>query len=252
MSFNPFSLEGKNVLVTGASSGIGRQTAISCANMGARVVITGRDAARLEKTLGTLAGDGHVAVAADLTDAEAIARLVSQCGVLEGVAHCAGISMIAPFRMVSEKSIDTVFKTNFHAPVLLTQRLLAKRQIANGGSIVFISSTTAHIGTIATSMYAASKGALFPAARALGLELAGKQKIRVNCISPGYVNTPLLDGINNGAASIEQNYDLAPLGLGEPEDVANAVVFLLAGASKWITRSTLILDGGLTVPVSIY
>mgnify|MGYP000086891476 CR=1 FL=1 len=251
MSFNPFSLAGMSVLVTGASSGIGRQTAISCADMGARVIITGRDAVRLEETRGRLEGDGHVAVAADLTDAEGLARVVDVAGVVDGVAHCAGISMIAPFRMVSEKAIDAVFKTNFHAPVLLTQRLLAKRQIANGGSIVFISSTTAHIGTIATSMYAASKGALFPAARALGLELATKQKIRVNCISPGYVNTPLLDGINNGAASIEQNYDLAPLGLGEPEDVANAVVFLMAGASKWITRSTLIIDGGLTVPISI-
>ena len=158
---------------------------------------------------------------------------------------------MAPFRMASEKTIDAVFKTNFQAPVLLTQRLLARRQIANGGSIVFISSTAAHIGTIATSMYAASKGALVPAARALGLEVAGKQKIRVNCISPGYVNTPLLDGINNGVASIKHNYDLAPLGLGEPEDIANAVVFLMADASKWITRSTLIVDGGLTIPVSI-
>jgi NAD(P)-dependent dehydrogenase (short-subunit alcohol dehydrogenase family) len=251
MSFNPFSLEGKSILVTGASSGIGRQTAISCSNMGARVVITGRDAGRLEETYAKLRGDRHAAVAADLTDAESMGRLVDLAGVVEGVAHCAGISMIAPFRMVSEKSIDAIFKTNFHAPVLLTQRLLAKRQIANGGSIVFISSFTAHVGTIATSMYAASKGALLPAARALGLELATKQKIRVNCISPGYVNTPLLDGINGGAASIEQNYDLAPLGLGEPEDVANAIVFLMADASKWITRSTLIVDGGLTISVSI-
>lgn len=251
MTFNPFNLAGKSILVTGASSGIGRQTAITCANMGARVVITGRDVARLEDTLSNLEGEGHVAFAADLTDGSAIAALTDKCEVLHGVAHCAGISMMAPFRMASEKTIDAVFKTNFQAPVLLTQRLLARRQIANGGSIVFISSTAAHIGTIATSMYAASKGALVPAARALGLEVAGKQKIRVNCISPGYVNTPLLDGINNGVASIKHNYDLAPLGLGEPEDIANAVVFLMADASKWITRSTLIVDGGLTIPVSI-
>jgi len=251
MSFNPFSLEGKTILVTGASSGIGKQTAIACAGMGARVVITGRNAERLEATRCSLAEGRHVAVTADLNDADAIVSVTNAAGVVDGVAHCAGISTVSPFRMVSEKAIDAVFKTNFYAPVLLTQRLLAKRQIANGGSIVFISSTTAHIGTIATSMYAASKGALFPAARALGLELATKQKIRVNCISPGYVNTPLLDGINNGAASVEKNYDLAPLGLGEPADIANAVVFLMSDASKWITRSTLIVDGGLTISISI-
>ena len=128
MTFNPFSLAGKSILVTGASSGIGKQTAITCAGMGARVLITGRNVVRLEDTLSNLEGEGHVAFAADLTDGSAIAALTDKCEVLHGLVHCAGISMMAPFRMASEKTIDAVFKTNFQAPVLLTQRLLARRQ----------------------------------------------------------------------------------------------------------------------------
>ena len=249
--FNPFSLAGRTVLVTGASSGIGRQTAISCAAMGARLVVTGRDPARLGETCAALQGEGHRSIAADMAEPDGLARVAEEAGVIDGLVNCAGITAMAPFRMTSEKHIRRIHGINFDAPILLTQKLLAAKRIANGASLVYVTSTTAHIGTFATGIYAASKGALIPALRALALEVGAKQKIRANCISPGYVQTPMLDALNAGTASIEANYDLAPLGLGQPEDVANAAVFLLSDASRWITRSTLMVDGGLTVHVSI-
>jgi len=252
--FNPFSLAGRTVLVTGASSGIGRQTAITCAAMGATVVATGRDAARLAETCAALEGQdqrGHRGIAADMAESDGLARVAEEAGVIDGLVNCAGITVMAPFRMTSEKYIRRIHGINFDAPILLTQKLLAGKRIANGASLVYVTSTTAHIGTFATGIYAASKGALIPALRALALEVGAKQKIRANCISPGYVQTPMLDALNAGTASIEANYDLAPLGLGQPEDVANAAVFLLSDASRWITRSTLMVDGGLTVHVSL-
>jgi NAD(P)-dependent dehydrogenase (short-subunit alcohol dehydrogenase family) len=251
MSRDPFSLEGKSVLVTGASSGIGRQCAISCAALGARVLATGRDPARLAATVEVLEGAGHRALAADLTGEAGLEAVAAAAERLDGIAHCAGIARIAPLRMASAKAIAEVFDANFAAPILLTQRLLAGRRLARGASIVFVASSTAHIGNLATGLYAASKGALIPAARALALEVGARHGMRVNCISPGYVDTPLLKGLNDGVASIEHDYALAPLGLGQPEDVANAVLFLLSEASRWITRATLIVDGGLTLPVSI-
>lgn len=250
MSYDPFQLQGKTLLVTGASSGIGRQTAISCAEMGAQIIATGRDAARLQETLGAMPGQGHSLVVADLISESDRANLVQGCVALNGIAHCAGIAAIGPFRMISEKHIREVFAINFDAPIQLTQRLLAKQKIRRGGSVVFVSSSAAHIGTPATSLYAASKGALIPAMRALALEVGAKHQIRVNCISPGYVQTPLLDRLNTNVASIEANYDWAPLGLGNPSDVANAIVFFLSDASRWVTRTTLQVDGGLTCRIS--
>lgn len=250
MTVDPFSLAGKRILVTGASSGIGRQVAISCASMQAEVVISGRDEPRLQETLAQLDGGGHAAVTADLTAAVDRARLADAADKVHGIAHCAGISAIVPFRMISEKHLDELLDVNFRSPVLLTQRMVAKKQVVAGGSIVFISSSAVHIGTPVTSMYAASKAALIPAARSLATEIGARQQIRVNCITPGYTRTPMLDRLNDGATSIEANYDLAPLGIGEPVDVANAVVFFLSDASRWVTRTTFQVDGGLTSRIS--
>jgi len=250
MSPDPFSLADKRILVTGASSGIGRQTAISCAAMGAELVISGRDPERLEQTLGQLQGTGHLQCLADLQNETDRIRLADTAARIDGVVHCAGISAIVPFRMVSEQHIDHVFGINFRGPIMLTQRLISRRHVTAGGSVVFISSSAAHIGPIATSMYAAREAALIPAARALALEVAARQQIRVNCISPGYTRTPMLDGLNTSGPSIEENYALAPLGLGEPEDVANAAIFLLSDASRWVTRTTIQVDGGLTSRIS--
>jgi NADP-dependent 3-hydroxy acid dehydrogenase YdfG len=173
-----FSLEGKRVLVTGASSGIGRETAIACAREGATVVATGRNEERLAATLASLAGNRHAMVSGDLRSADDRKAIVATSGMLNGVVHCAGTTGVRLFRQVDAKYIDEDFAINFEAPVLLTQALLATRQVAQGGSIVFVGSFASHIGAKGSSIYSASKGALIPAARALAQEVGAKQQIR--------------------------------------------------------------------------
>lgn len=248
---DPFSLEGKRVLVTGASSGIGRQVAIACAQMGAQLVVSGRNGERLAATLAELEGEGHAAVAADLSRQEDIDRLAGEAGVVDGLVHAAGISRLVPFRMISRTQLDEMFSSNVYAPMLLSKALLAKKRIAANGSILFISALASHVGPLATGAYSASKAALLGAMRTLALEVV-KQGIRANCIAPGYVRTPMLDSLNQGGGSIDEHAKLTPLGLGEPEDVAYATVFYLSDASRWITRNYFIVDGGLTVPMDIY
>jgi NAD(P)-dependent dehydrogenase (short-subunit alcohol dehydrogenase family) len=219
--------------------------------MGAQLVVSGRNAERLTATLAELEGDGHAQIAADLSRQEDIDRLAAEAGVVDGVAHAAGISKLAPFRLISRAQLDEMFASNVYAPMLLTKGLLAKKRIANGGSILFISALASHVGPLATGVYSASKAALLGAMRTLALEVV-KQGIRANCIAPGYVRTPMLENLNQGGGSIDEHAKLTPLGLGEPEDVAYAAVFYLADASRWITRNYFIVDGGLTVPMDIY
>lgn len=246
-----FSLAGKRILVTGASSGIGRQTAIACADMGAQVLITGRDAGRLTDTLHMLEGKGHQSLAADLTCTESLVTLAASTEPLHGVVHAAGISKLVPLRMLKQAHLDEMFSHNTYAPLLLTKELLAKRKLQAGGSIVFISAVASHIGPLASSAYSASKGALLGAMRSLGLEVA-KQSIRANCIAPGYVRTPMLNGLASGGVDTEEYAKLAPLGMGEPQDIAHAAVFYLSDASRWLTRNYFIIDGGLTVPMDVF
>ena len=248
---DPFSLAGKRILVTGASSGIGRQTAISCAQMGAQLVISGRNAERLAATFAKLDGEGHAQIVADLSVQEHIDHLVGEAGIVDGVVHAAGISKLAPFRLISRTQLDEIFSGNVYAPMLLTKGLLAKKRIAANGSIVFVSALASHVGPLASGVYSASKAALLGAMRTLGLEVV-KQGIRANCIAPGYVCTPMLDSLNQGGGSINEHAKLTPLGLGEPEDIAHTAVFFLSDASRWITRNYFIVDGGLTVPMDIY
>lgn len=248
---DPFSLVGKRILVTGASSGIGRQVAISCAEMGAHLVISGRNAERLTDTLSLLEGTGHASVIADLQKQDDIDRVVAEAGVIDGVVHAAGISKLVPFRMISRQHLDDMFSSNVYAPILLTKGLLAKKKLGQGSSIVFISAVASHIGPLATAAYSASKAALLGAMRTLGLEVA-KQGARANCIVPGYVRTAMLDSLSEAGGSIDRHTSLAPLGLGEPEDIAYAAVYFLSDASRWVTRDYFVVDGGLTVPMDIY
>ena len=244
--FNPFSLEGRRILVTGASSGIGRQIAIHCAKMGAQVAASGRAMDRLKAVIAELPGTGHSHIAADLTSENDIARLVSDAGVVSGVVHCAGISRLAPIKMTSVKHLREVEAINFEAPVMLTQRLLYKNSIAPGGSIVFISSIAAHIGVPGVGIYSGTKAALIAMMRCLAMEVV-KRKIRANCLSPALVESPLLDATEALVGSLDDERRNYPLGFGKPEDVANAVVFLLSEASRWITGTTIVMDGGLTI-----
>ena len=246
--YNPFSLENRMVLVTGASSGIGRTTAIECSRMGAHVIITGRDHARLDETLHQLDGEGHQALVADLTQAEQVENLVAQLPALDGIVLCAGQGTVVPFKMADRKKLDPIFEINYFAPVELLRQIIKKRKIANGASVVFVSS----IGgvdsiTVGNSIYGASKAALNSAMRFCALELAPK-KIRVNSVCPGMVNTKLIQG---GAVSEEQHQaDMQKYPLkryGEPEDIAHGIIYLLSNASSWVTGHSLVIDGGYTI-----
>jgi NAD(P)-dependent dehydrogenase (short-subunit alcohol dehydrogenase family) len=242
MSENPFSLEGKTVLVTGASSGIGRAVAVAAAKMGASLVLTGRDAGRLAETAALLPGASTLQVAADLVLGDSRNALVDACPALDGVVFSAGLAAMRPMRMAGEDHLRQMLSVNYEAPVLLTQRLLARKKINAGASLVYVTATAAHLSPVATGAYAGAKAALVSTVRTIASEHA-KTRIRANCLAPGYVNTPMYASLD-GVTSFEGNHDLFPLGISEPEDVAHGVVYLLSEASRWVTRSTLNIDGG--------
>lgn len=244
-TFNPFSLVGKTVLVTGATSGIGRSTAIVCSKMGAKLVVTGRNENRLKETFAALTGEGHMAVTADMTSGDDILNLVENCPYLQGVVHCAGIGDRTMLKMAREKDIARVMKTNFDAPVLLQRTLLKKKKIEPSSSIVFIASRAPFAPTPGNGLYAASKGALIAYAKVLSLEVAN-QLIRVNCVCPAMVWTELvqrdaeLTGIDYHES--EKAYPLKRYG--RPEDIANLIIYLLSDASSWMTGSCIDITGG--------
>lgn len=243
--FNPFSLSGKTILITGASSGIGRETAIVCSKMGATVVITGRNEDRLKKTFEALNGDSNLSIAADLTDSEAIESLVQQLPALTGVVHCAGIGDRSMLKMVKEKDITKVMRTNFESPVLLQKALLKKKKLLNSSSIIFVASRAPFAPTIGNGIYAASKGALIAYAKVLGLEVAN-QLMRVNCVCPAMVWTELVerDALLTGVDYHEAEKAYPLKRYGRPDDIANLIVYLLSDASSWMTGSSIDITGG--------
>lgn len=246
MAHNAFSLQGKTILVTGASSGIGQQTAISISQLGAKVILTGRNQERLQHTFDKLTGAGHSFVIADLTVAADIQNLVNNCPSLHGVVYSTGISEIKPARFVTADDIRKNFEVGFDAPVLLTTALLrGKRLVAKDCSLVFISSISIRYPFVGGSMYISVKAALENYARVLGLELAPKG-IRVNCVAPAFVKGPMLDQTREttNQETINQIEARQPLGLGEPEDVANTIAFYLSPAARWISGTSLLMGGG--------
>lgn len=251
-SFNPFTLAGKRVLVTGASSGLGQAIALACAKMGAELLVTGRDQARLAQTLEQLRAISalpHQAVAADLTQAPEREMLVNAVDAeIHGLVHGAGISRLCPVRMMSEAHLHEVQRINVDAPLLLTQALLKRNLVGAGGAILFIASIAAHIGVAGVGAYSGSKAALIAISRCLAMEVV-KRQIRVNCLCPALVETPLLDATMQaiGPASTDKQRSYYPLGFGKPEDVANAALFMLSDGSRWITGVDLVMDGGLTI-----
>ncbi len=243
--FNPFTLKGKTILITGASSGIGRETAIVCSKMGATIVITGRNEERLKETYDRLDGKDNLSIAADLTDSADIDALVLKLPMLTGVAHCAGIGDRSLLKVVKEKDITKVMRTNFESPVLLQKALLKKKKLVNSSSIVFVASRAPFAPTVGNGIYAASKGALIAYAKVLGLEVAN-QMMRVNCVCPAMVWTELVErdaamtGVDYHEA--EKAYPLKRYG--KSEDVANLIVYLLSDASSWMTGSCIDITGG--------
>lgn len=243
----PFSLRNKQILVTGASSGIGRSIAIESAKMGARVTVLGRNKDRLTQTFEALEGEAHQAVGLDLCDGTELERFVSGLESIDGVVHAAGITRMAPAKLILQEDFQDIMAVNVQAPMELTKLLLVNKKIKKGASFVFISSIAG--GLLAykgQGVYAASKGALTAYAKVLALELAAR-KIRVNSISPAMVRTEFLDSINIDSELLDADEKNYPLGYGTPEDVAWAAVYLLSDASRWMTGNNMVIDGGVTL-----
>jgi len=249
---NPMQLSGKNLLVTGAASGIGRATAVLLSHLGATVACADIDAAGLEETRHLLQGDTHTLHIRNLKDLDGIApwlaEIVQNSGPLHGFVHAAGLPAPWPLRTLSPCSWRDVFLINTEAALVLTQAFNSRKiHAGENGSVVFISSVMARVGSPAASAYSMAKSGLEGMARSLALELAPK-RIRVNCVAPGFVRTPMFE-------RVEQQRDpdyrarmeaLHPLGLGQPADVAHAAAFLLGDAARWITGTVLVVDGGYT------
>lgn len=250
--YNPFSLENKVIIVTGASSGIGAQCAIDCSKMGAKVVLVARNEERLQQTLSLMEGDGHVIKSYDLNDLEGVKTLVSsivlETGKVNGFIHAAGIEITKPIKLLEPEDYETVYRTNALAGFEFVRHLSSIKNTNNGSSIVFISSISGVIGRGTVAAYAASKGAMISAARTMAIEMA-KRNIRVNCVSPGTILTPMmqsvLDSMDEEARA--KRVDGFPLGLGETTDISNACIYLLSDASRWMTGQNLIVDGGYTM-----
>lgn len=247
MEYNPFTLKGKTILVTGASSGIGQATAVECAQMGAEVVITGRDTKRLQATA-DLMGNLKAQIAADLTNQEDVERLVASLPPLDGAVLCAGNSTTLPLQFGSREKFDEMFNVNFFAPVELLRLMYKKKVLQKGASVVLIASIGGtHSFMPGNGVYGASKAALNSLMKYAAREYASR-KIRVNSICPGMVDTPL---IHRGTITEEQLVEDAkryPLGrYGKPDDIANGAVYLLSDASSWLTGHDLVIDGGFSI-----
>ena len=246
ITYNPFSLEGKTILVTGASSGIGRSTAIECSKAGAKVVLTARNEARLKETLSMLTGEGHSYIVADLANEEQMDRLVAEMPIIDGLVNNAGFNVMQLVPFIKDEDLTKVMRVNLEAPILLTHKVVKKKKIAKESSIVFTSSIAGKgVCSAGNSLYSASKGGLTAFMKNAALELASK-KIRCNAVLPGMVETPLKEGKSNiTEEQWEINRQLYPLKrFGNPEDVAYAIIYLLSDASAWMTGSELVIDGG--------
>lgn len=248
MNYNPFSLIGKKLLITGASGGIGRAVACECSRSGAEVIITGRNLVRLDETFSLLEGEGHSKIIADLTVNDEVDKLIELLPSLDGVVHCTGIVKTVPFRFVSEADLKKIFEVNFFSSVTLSQKLVVVRKINRNGSIVFISSISGTLCSIpGNSMYSATKGAINGIVKGMALDLASSE-IRVNSILPGMIDTGILTENIITREQIVEDVKRYPLKrYGKPEEVAWGSVYLLSDASSWITGSNLLIDGGYTL-----
>lgn len=251
--YNPFTIENKTILVTGATSGIGRATAVTCAKMGAKVIAAGRNQARLaglqaELESGDMNVPGNLYIQVDLTDAEQVKALINQMPEIDGVANCAGIADMNPFQFMTRGELAHVMDVNCYGPVMLVNQLLKAKKLKKGSSVVFVSSVDGpRIVHAGNSAYSASKSALVGMARNMAIDLAGK-KIRVNCVLPGTTDTPM---VRTGSATeemLEENAKQFPLKrFAQPEEIANAIIFLLSDASSFITGTEFVVDGGYSI-----
>ena len=249
---NLIDFSGKTIIVTGASSGIGRETAILLSKLGAKLIIIARNKERLRDTINSLDGESHTDIAFDLTSfseySHLYSRIFENCSSVSGFVHCAGISKIIPLRNMRLNDLDEMMKVNYYSFMLLAKEFVKKKNVhPDGASIIAISSTSGDFSVKGLSIYSATKSSLNVSIKALAREYA-QWNIRFNTISPGWVRTELTDKATRDLTSdrlkkLIENY---PLGPGYPIDVAKAVAFLLSDAARWITGITLTIDGGAT------
>jgi NAD(P)-dependent dehydrogenase (short-subunit alcohol dehydrogenase family) len=245
---NPFTLEGKTILVTGTSSGIGKATAIECSKMGAKVIITARNEKRLNETLSQMGERGHSLIVADLSDEADRNLLIEKSPILDGLVHCAGLTKTVLFPFLDSDTLTSVMEVNFTAPALMSARLVKKKKFARNSSIVFISSISGNVCVGGgNSAYSASKGAVNGLMKNMALDLASKG-IRVNSVNPGMVDTHIFDTGIITAEQLGEDKKRYPLKrYGRPEEIAWIVIYLLSAASAWVTGSAFVVDGGYTL-----
>ena len=244
---NPMDLTGRRILITGASSGIGRACAILASRLGASVVLVARDERRMDETLCQMLGSGHLAISFDLGALEQYEVLFKRCASeqkLHGIVHAAGICQVMPIQSVSQNMMRDSMNINYFAFMELV-KWFSKKKYSTGGSVVGISSVSGFAGWLGGSLYSGTKGAMDSSVRSLAIELALKN-IRVNSVVPSNIRTPMLDEITSvgGDDAVREILAKQPLGFGGPEDVAHAVAFLLSDAARFITGTQLVVDGG--------
>jgi NAD(P)-dependent dehydrogenase (short-subunit alcohol dehydrogenase family) len=254
MTYNPMDLTGRAVLVTGASSGLGRATAILVSRLGGRVLLVARNSDRLAETLQSMEGDGHALLSFDLNDTEAIPKLVAEqaatFGPFAGLVHAAGVVLLKPLRMCRSEDYESIYRINVVAAAQLLRGLTMRRGViaANGCSAVIVGSVMSVLGKAGLGAYAASKAAVLGLVRTAALELA-RDGVRANAVVPGHFQSEMAER-NQTQLLPEQMQAIRamhPLGIGRSEDVANAIAFLLADTSRWITGSALVVDGGYSI-----
>ena len=246
MAYNPFSLEGKTIVVTGASSGIGAATALECSKMGASVIVTGRNKQRLEDTFNHLDdsfGQSHLMKLCDLTNENQTKTLIEFIPTIDGLVNNVGVNRVKPVQFIKTDDMEYVFQNNLFSTIQLTSLMLKKKKINKNGSIVFTSSISAFFNAPGRTLYASSKAALTSFMRSVAVEYAAKQ-IRANAVHPGMIETKITKAT---LTDEEMQKDMASYPLkryGKPEEVAWAIVYLLSDASLWMTGSSLTIDGG--------
>lgn len=248
MAFNPYSLENKTILVTGASSGIGKATAIACSKMGAHVVITGRNAERLQETFLDLEGEGHLKIIAELTNGDDMKRLVDEVPLLDGLVNNAGIGSKTPINFIKQCVLQNILDVNTIAPIMLTKMLLKKKKLQKGASMVLTSSISGVCSVdIGNTLYSVTKSAIDGFMKNAAKELAEKG-IRVNSVNPGMVDTPINDYSNVSEEQMQADLLRYPLKRhGKPEEIAYAIIYLLSDAAAWVTGTALKVDGGYSL-----
>ena len=243
-----FDLTGKQVLVTGAASGIGRCVAVEASKLGASLVLVDLNENGLQETLSMVRAGKHTLIKCDLTSVDERNALVNLVEKLDGVVNCAGVGMTLPFKFCTEKELGRIMNINFFGPIYLVQSLAKSNKINKNSSIVYMASidgtVTGHIGN---SCYSASKGAIMGSVRSQALEFASRG-IRVNCVSPARVNTPLIKRDNITEEQVEANKKEYPMKrYAEPIEIAGYILYLLSDVSSYTTGSNLVIDGGFTI-----